>query len=113
MNAPSGEAPRRLRLIEFHPLTKGALRGFVSIELPLGLTISDCPVLVSGGKAWVSLPSKPQLNGDGTPRRDADGKVLYVPILRWRQRDLANRFSDAVVALVRAEHPGALDGAAT
>jgi hypothetical protein len=110
MSASSRETPRRLQLIEFRPLTKGALRGFASIHLPLGVTISDCPVLVSGGKAWVSLPSKPQLNGDGTPRRDANGKVLYVPILRWSERDLANRFSDTVVALVRERYPDALDG---
>ena len=109
MSASSGETPRR-QLIEFRPLAKGALRRFASIQLPLGLTIFDCPVLVSGGKTWVSLPSKPQLNGDGTARRDPNGRVLYVPILRWHERYLTNRFSDTVVPLVHERYPDVLGG---
>jgi hypothetical protein len=105
MNATSGEAPRRLRLIEFRPLVKGALRGFATVALPIGLEISDIPVLVAHGKAWASLPSKPQLNQDGTPRRGTDNKILYAAILKWRDPNLKNRFSDAVVALVRERHP--------
>jgi hypothetical protein len=56
------------------------------------------------------MPSKPQLSQDGTPRRGTDGKVLYVAILRWRNADLKERFSNAVVALVREKHPNALAG---
>jgi hypothetical protein len=110
MRAPSGEAPRRLELLEFRSLIKGALVGFASVSLPIGLEISDIPVLVSHGKAWASMPSKPQLGQDGMPRRGADNKILYSPILRWRNADLKNRFSDAVVALVREKHPNALAG---
>jgi hypothetical protein len=51
----------RLRLISFKPLTKGALRGFAHVELPSGLRITDCPVLISNGKTWATLPSKPVL----------------------------------------------------
>jgi hypothetical protein len=111
MNPTSGEASRRLELIEFRPMVKGALVGFATVRLPIGLIIADIPILVSFGKAWASMPSKPQLTADGTPRRGADGKVLYVAILRWQSGDLKNRFSDAVIALVRQHHPNALGGA--
>jgi hypothetical protein len=99
---------KRMRLIAWKPLVKNSLRGFATVELPIGLKISDVPVLISNGKTWASLPSKPQLDRDGQHKRDVNGKATYSPILEWKDRDLSDRFSQAVVALVRAEHPDAL-----
>jgi hypothetical protein len=109
---PEGTAAKPgMRLISWKPLLKGALRGFATVELPIGLTIADIPVLVSHGVPWATLPSKPQLDQDGRHRRDANGKPAYSPILRWRDKDLSNRFSATVVELVRAAHPGDLEAA--
>ena len=102
--------PRTIALVAWRPLVKGALRGFATVELPIGLKVIDCPVLVSNGKAWVSLPPKPVLDRDGKHKTGANGKPAYAPILEWRTRDLAERFSAAVVELVRANHPQDLDG---
>ena len=102
--------PRRMRLVNFRPLVKGALRGFATVQLPIGLTINDVPVLSSHGKVWASLPAKPQIDSEGRQKRDANGKPAYIAILQWRDRDLADRFSQAVVELVRAAHPEAFDG---
>ena len=96
------------RLISFKPLVKGALRGFANVELPNGLRITDCPVLISNGKAWATLPSKPVLGRDGK-HVEVGGKKQYAPILEWCDRDLSNRFSAAIVDLVRQHHPDALD----
>jgi hypothetical protein len=85
------------------------LRGFASIALPSGLDIDDVTVHVAGGRAWASLPAKPQLDSDGRALRDERGKVQYATILRWRNRGLADRFSEVVIALVRESHPEALD----
>ena len=107
-----GDRPttRRMRLISFKPLTKGSLRGFANVELPNGLRITDCPVLVSGnGKAWATLPSKPVLDRDGRHAKP-DGKPQYAAILEWKTRDLSDGFSTAVIELIRAKHPDALDG---
>jgi hypothetical protein len=109
MSAPES---RRMRLISFKPLVKKSLRGFASIELPIGLKISDIPVLVSHGKAWAALPSKPQIDKDGQQKRDANGKPAYSPILEWRDRDLSDRFSAAVIELIKAANPEALKGEA-
>jgi len=38
-----------------------------------------------------------------------DGKKMYAPFLAWSSKELRDRFSDAVVALVRAQYPEALD----
>jgi hypothetical protein len=101
---------KRMRLIAWKPLVKNSLRGFATVLLPIGLKISDVPVLISNGKTWASLPSKPQLDQDGQHKRDVNGKAAYSPILEWKDRDLSDRFSQAVVALVRADYPDDLKG---
>jgi hypothetical protein len=101
--------PRQLRLIAWRPMVKGSLRGFASVELlPTGLQIIDCPVHVSNGRPWAGLPSKAQI-ADGRQRIDARGKALYTAVLQWRDPELRDRFSGAVVALIRRHHPGALE----
>jgi hypothetical protein len=96
-----------MRLIGFRPVAKGALRGFVSIELPSGLRIDDVAVFASASRTWATLPSKPVVDHDGR-QVERDGKKQYAAILRWPDRDTSDRWSEAVVALVRAEHPDAL-----
>jgi len=98
----------RMRLISFRPISKGALRGFVSIELPIGLGIEDCPVLVGNNGAWAALPSKPVLDREGRRAR-SDGKPQYAAIMKLRDRELQDRFSQAVIKLVRAAHPDVLE----
>jgi hypothetical protein len=102
--------PRRMRLVAWKPLRKGSLIGFAELELPIGLKIADVPVLASHGKAWASLPSKPLLDRDGRHAVDERGKKRYTPILAWADRSTADRWSDAVISLVLAHHPEALDG---
>ena len=106
---PATQRPRTIALVGWRPMAKGALRGFATVELPIGLKLIDCPVLVSKGKAWVNVPAKPVLDRDGQQKIEANGKPAYVPVLEWRSRDLADRFSAAVVELVQRAHPGSLD----
>jgi hypothetical protein len=108
---PAEQRPRTIALVAWRPFVKGALRGFATVELPIGLKLVDCAVLVSNGKVWASLPSKPILDRDSRHKIDATGKLAYCPILEWRTCDLADRFSAAVVEMVRREHPSALDEA--
>ena len=100
---------RRMTLVEFKPVRKGALRGFCTIRLPSGLTIADVTICESHGRTWASLPSKPILDRDGR-HVEQDGKKRYQPILQWSDRETADRWSAAVVDLVRQHHPDALDG---
>jgi hypothetical protein len=108
---PSSDRPR-MRLISWKPLIKGSLRGFVSVELPIGLKLIDCPVLIGPNGPWASLPSKPVLDREGRHARP-DGKPQFAPVLEWRSRELGDRFSAAVVALVRAADPKAIEGEIT
>jgi hypothetical protein len=106
-NNASGATPR-MALESFRPLVKGSLRGFATVRLPNGLTIADCAVCTSHGKFWASLPSKPILDRDGRHMADENGKKRYAPILSWADRDTADRWSAAVVELVRQHYPEAL-----
>jgi hypothetical protein len=54
------------------------------------------------------LPSKPQIDRDGRQKTDTNGRAVYAPVLEWRDRGLADRFSAAVVELVLQAHPEAL-----
>jgi hypothetical protein len=107
-DARTAEARPRLRLIDWRPCVKKSLRGFATIELPVGLKIHDVPVLVGPKGPWASLPAKPQIDRDGRQKTDASGKPAYVSILEWKSGDLSDRFSAAVVKLVRTAHPDAL-----
>jgi hypothetical protein len=99
---------QHLTLSAFKPLVKGALRGFATIRLPIGLIIADVPVYTSHGRTWASLPSKPILDRDGRHVADESGKKQYAPLLQWANRATADRWSAAVIDLVRAAHPDAL-----
>ena len=103
--------PRRTMLRGFRPLVKGALRGFVTVELPCGLVLHDVAIFAGRNGPWASLPSKPVLDRDGCQRSDTNGKPQYAPIAEWRSRELADRFSAAIVKLVRTAHPDAQNGA--
>jgi hypothetical protein len=101
-----GDLRPRMRLLDWRPLRKNTLRGFATLELPKALTIRDVSVHEKNGKMLAGLPAKPQIDGEGRVIRAAGGKIIqYAAILTWRDRDLPDRFSDAVVALIRAEHP--------
>jgi hypothetical protein len=99
---------RRMRLIAFKPLMRSSLRGFCTVELPCGLVIEDVPVNLNHGKPWAALPSKPVLDRDGR-HVESGGKKRYASLLDWNSRELGERWSQAVVDLVRQHHPDALE----
>jgi hypothetical protein len=66
-------------------------------------------VLIGRNGAWATLPGKPQVDKHGQPKRDANGKLACVAMLDWESRELRDRFSEEVVELVRARHPGDLE----
>jgi hypothetical protein len=100
------EKTQGMRLLRWKPLVKNSLRGFVDIELPIGLVIHEIPILASHGRCWASLPAKPVLDLDGK-HVATNGKKQYAAILEWKSRDLGNRFSEKLIDLVRAEYPDA------
>ena len=96
-----------IALLGWKALQRNSLRGFATVRIGRSLSIKDVGVYSSKGRQWASLPSKPVMASDGTARRSDDGKIQYVPVLEWIDRDSANRFSAAVIEAVEREYPGA------
>jgi hypothetical protein len=87
----------------FRRLERNTLKGFVTLALePSGLIIHDCTVHEKQGKAWIGMPAKPQINGDGTARTDSgSGKLLYRPVLEFKDRTARTRFQQVALEAVR------------
>jgi hypothetical protein len=101
-------AAMAVTLMEWRALNKNSLRGFAKVRLGKALILKDVAVHYSNGKTWAMAPAKPIINPDGVAKKDDRGKIQYVPIIEWFDRDMAQSFSDGVVAAVLAEYPSAL-----
>lgn len=104
---PSAELPK-MRLLEWVPVGKGALVGKAKIWLPPGLEISDLAIFAKDGKQWAQFPGEPMRDRDGQPLVDGNNRIRYRSSIRWATRELQDRFSAAIVALISTAHPGAL-----
>jgi hypothetical protein len=99
--------------LDFRPMWKGNLLGFVEIELPNGIRISDIPVSTGRQGAFATMPRRPILGSDGRQKPDSNARPARpqdVPFLERRDRDLSGRFADTLVALVLKAHSGAVKG---
>jgi hypothetical protein len=101
----SAAEPNHMRLLEWRPMRKNTLHGSAVVELPNGLVIRDVTIHEKSGKWWASLPDRPMLGADGRQVMNHAGHKQYSAVLGWRDRPLADRFSERVVELVRAAHP--------
>lgn len=99
-----------VEIIDWRPLIKNSLRGFISVKLGKNLLFHDMPVMASSGRRWVAMPSKPRLNRDGTPVIGQNGKPTYSPIVSWADRESGDRFSRSVIGALLEFHPDALGG---
>jgi hypothetical protein len=97
-----------VRIEEFTPRRSNTLFGFVTIVIPeMRLRIIDLPVYESGGRQWVNLPAKPQIDKDGAARRDDRGKLLYATVLQFTDRSTRDAFSDRVIEALLEGWPNA------
>jgi len=113
-SAPDNTAPRDpatsalgFLLRDWRPIDNaGALVGRATVELPgVGLHISDIAIFVGkDGNRWSQLPAELQRDRDGQPLRDDRGKPKYRSALRWRDRDLQERFSRALIQAIEQRH---------
>jgi hypothetical protein len=97
-------------LKDWRPYISGGLRGYVRIELAVGLVIPNIRILVGSNGPFVALPEQPVLQ-DGKLKRDVNGKPVYAPTVFWKDRKTADKFSAAVIKLLLAEYPDALGAA--
>ncbi len=102
-----------LTVLQWTPCRKGtSLRGFATVEFPSGLRLADVAVHVAetNGHCWASPPARPVLDRDGRHKLGDDGKRVWQPLVSFQTRELADRFSRAVLDAVAATHPEDLKG---
>jgi hypothetical protein len=100
----------RMRLLEWKQIGKGFLVGCAKVILPNGLEIADIGIFSKDGRTWSQLPAQQMRDADGRPITDDRGKARYISSIKWSTRELQDGFSEALIALVLAEHPGAIPG---
>lgn len=107
-----GDRPptRRMRIRKWPPFRSGQTRGFVAIELPSGTIFIGLRLMTGKSGPWVAMPAQRQLDREGNPRRDANGKAMSSQIIEFRNRATADKFTAAVLEALRREYPDALDG---
>lgn len=87
-----------IEIEDFKPYERASLRGFLTVRIvELDLSISDLTVHEQNGKRWIGLPGKPQIDRDRKVITGADGKIVYVPILKFASRQAADAFRDSVL----------------
>lgn len=97
-----------LKILDWRPVRRGALRGFATIALPSGMILRDVPIFGAAAGSRAGAPAKPMIGRDGATMRDDDGKVRYSPIVEFTDRSAQDRFSRAVLDALAAAHPEAL-----
>ena len=82
-----------MKILHRRPVASGStMRGVVDIELDIGLQIYEVVVHGNNGP-WVALPARVVIGKDGAVRRKlVNGKPDYQRILKWRDRDTADKF---------------------
>jgi hypothetical protein len=95
----------QFRVVDWRPLRKNSLLGFVKIEMPSGMIIADVTLLTSERGPWASPPSKPMIDRAGAVLKDERGKVRYSPIIEFTSKEVRDRFSNGVIEAMRAAHP--------
>jgi hypothetical protein len=107
-----GATEAAAELLTWRPIHKGSLVGVVDVELLMSLRLFGVLILRGANGLWAALPTRPELDREKRQKAGADGKPAYARVAQWRTRELGDRFSAAILDLVRAEHPGAFDRSA-
>jgi len=75
-----------------------------------GQTLADCSVVRTKNDGYfVFPPSALMIGKDGLVIKGQDGKPQYRPCVIWT-KDAGQRFSEAVIKLLRASHPELFGG---
>jgi hypothetical protein len=81
---------------------------FLSVELASGIIVNGLRLMTGTSGLWIAMPSQKQLDRDGNPRLDVNGKPQFNQFIEFRDRATADRFNAMVIELVRAKYPEAL-----
>jgi hypothetical protein len=95
-----GTKPRAPRMVASDWRAVERNKGFFNLKLRSRFKFNDCSLHEQGGRRWVGLPGKPQLDETGKHRTDpTTGKKLYTSIIQLN-RERRERFQAEALAAV-------------
>jgi hypothetical protein len=84
----------------------GTMLGYLDVELPSGMRLYGCKLMVgSKGTRWIATPNLIRRNPDGQPVTNDDGKLIWDPVVDFRDSSARAKFRDVVIAALKAKHP--------
>jgi hypothetical protein len=95
-------------IVSLREYRSGSLRAFCGVRFPSGLELYEVTLHAQGGRCWASPPARPQLDKSGQPVRDERGKIKYGPVVGFASSGVRSRWSDDIIAAVRADYPALL-----
>jgi hypothetical protein len=100
----------RVVCTDFRPLVCNTLRGFATIAIAdLKLVVHDVAIHQNNDARWAALPAKPQVKDGALIKDAATGKIAYVTVLEFTDREVREVFSAAVVNAVLKHAADAFD----
>ena len=111
-NSKIPETSKRVRVLNCRRHRSGALRGYIDVEFPYGLVLTDLPVFAGPRGNWVGMPTRAQIDSHGRAKTDVNGKIAYQPIGRWTDKKIGERFSNYLISRIEEQFPDLLEDAA-
>jgi DNA-binding cell septation regulator SpoVG len=108
LQASWGIRPSTIKISKWTPFRNpaGTMLGFLSVELPSGMIVNDLKLMVGQkGRRWIALPSVKQLDKEGQPRLDINGKATWSAIVDFRNREIREKFQDQILTAMRHQYP--------
>ena len=98
-----------MNVIKFTPVSSGSMVAYVDIEMPSGMIGRDFKLMRGpASEFWLAMPAIKETDRDGNPVLNDKGKPRYREFIGFRDRQTRDKFTAAVLAAVRREHPEAL-----
>lgn len=112
MNQPPTAATAVARILHWREFRNpaGTMLGFFAIELPDGMIIRDCKLMIAPhGRYWVAMPAVRLADKDGRPVAGRDGKPLWNQFVDFADNASRSRFQTTALGALRQQHPHVFD----
>jgi DNA-binding cell septation regulator SpoVG len=106
-------ATRRAEIRRFtpHRNPSGSMVGFLSVETASGLIIHNLKLMRGPeGLLWIGMPDAKRRDRDDRLVLGDDGKVIWDPIIEFRNHKVRDRFNEVVLEALRRAHPECFHG---
>jgi hypothetical protein len=92
-----------LTITDWKTIDRNSLVGVFSVELPSGMVINNCMLHrpSNGAAEWIAMPGAAQVERDGRVKRSGDGKPMYKTIIRFRSKEIYDRFQVPILEELR------------